>query len=148
MCQHRYLSSRVSVLIKMNGCLTTRVVSFNVTLVFIFHRNIPLSQDSTVYKPFLELSVVTISAARANHGLAAFLTFSLRLPLYLSISMCRPASVSSLQSPHCVRNTKGALALSYQLQITLLMSHFALFHCCICKPALGHTSHQRLREAL
>lgn len=87
-CQHHYLSSWVSLLIKMNGRLMTGVVSFNVTFVFIFHPNIPLSEDSRVYKPSLQSSRVTITTVNPNHSLADFLTFSFCRSLYLSISLC------------------------------------------------------------
>lgn len=78
-CQLRYLSSRLSLLIKMNGSLMTGAVSLNVTFVFIFRPNIPLSEDCAVYKPWRQSSRVTITTRRCIFSL----TFSFRGPLYL-----------------------------------------------------------------
>lgn len=77
-CQHFYLSSRVSLLIKMNGHLTTGAVSFNVTFVFIFHPNIPLSEfiNRRCSRPGLQ----------SPHGLTAFLSLSFSAALYISPS--------------------------------------------------------------
>ncbi len=81
----------VSLLIKMNGHLMARVVSFNVTFVFIFHPNIPLSEDSRVYKPSLQSSRVTITTQ-----LYSFSHFPL-LPLFISLYLpvfCSPPFLS------------------------------------------------------
>ena len=90
-CQLRYLSSRLSLLIKMNGSLMTGAVSLNVTFVFIFRPNIPLSEDCRVYKPWRQASRVTITTRLCILSL----TFSFRGSLYLSISPCFPPSLPS-----------------------------------------------------
>lgn len=94
-CQHLYLSSRASLLIKMNGCLMTGVVSFNVIFMFIFHPNIPhitLSEDSSVYKPSQQSSRVTTTALRFPS--LSLSSISLYLPVFpcprplLSYNLC------------------------------------------------------------
>lgn len=69
--------SWVSLLIKTNGRLMTGVVSFNVTFVFIFHPDIPLSEDSGVYKPTLQSSRVTITTVKRRPQPCSFSSFSL-----------------------------------------------------------------------
>lgn len=63
----------------------TGAVSFNVTFVFIFHPNIPLSEDCRVYKPSLQSSGVTITFTflLLHYGFSHFLFLSLYLPVFV-----------------------------------------------------------------
>ncbi len=81
-CQYYYLSSWVSILIKMNGHLMTGAVSFNVTIVFIYKPNITLCADYTVYEPSLQSSRVT--AITHPYSSSHFLCLSLYLPVFFS----------------------------------------------------------------
>lgn len=99
MCQHHYLSRRVPLLIKMNGHLMTGVVSFNVMFVFIFHPNIPLSEDSRVYKPSLQPSRVTLTTQKCPQSTptqAFHSSITVSPNLSLSLFLCRFHSPPSL----------------------------------------------------
>ena len=149
-CQLRYLSSRLSLLIKMNGSLMTGAVSLNVTFVFIFRPNIPLSEDCRVYKPWRQASRVTITTRLCILSL----TFSFRGSLYLSISPCFPPSLPSsffFYSLLCLSHQRQSwryLTASrlYYLRVSLCSSPPVAF--ASAEHTLGYISYRRLREAL
>lgn len=114
-CQHHYLSCSVSLLIKMNGYLMTRFVSLNVTFVFIFHPNIPLTVDSRVYKPF-PLVVWGYNRHRESQPQPYCFSHFPFLPPWISPNLY---VFVRLQSLLCFE-------LLHQVQIRLSMTHFAL----------------------
>lgn len=94
-----YLSSWVSGLIKMNGRLTTGPVSFNVTLVFIFLANIPLSEGRQVYKLSLQTSRVAVDTPLFS---LSFICLCLRPSPFLLCALCLalpPLSPKTVISP-------------------------------------------------
>lgn len=133
-CQQRYLSSRVSLLIKMNGRLMTGVVSFNVTFVFIFHPNIPLSEDSRVYET--SLADVQGYNHHSERQPQPFLTLSFCRSLYLSIAPCHALlpfcfTISALR---CLYHQRRIDAIaSGPDYVTRDESFSTLSNCCFCK---------------
>lgn len=99
-----YLSSWVSGLIKMNVCLTTGPVSFNVTLVFIFLANIPLSEGGRVYKLPPQTSRVAVDKPLFS---LSFICLCLRPSPFLLYALClalpllSPKTVISPTSSSC-----------------------------------------------
>lgn len=94
-----YLSSWVSGLIRMNGCLTTGPASFNVTLVFIFLANIPLSEGRRVYKLPPQTSRAAVDMPLFS---LSFICLCLRPSPFLLCALCLalpPLSPKTVISP-------------------------------------------------